>query len=117
MESPSPTLLDLLTSQQFRIVTLLTLGLHVAQVADLLETSEEHVYGSLAECLKRATCRDTRALALRLRTEYEHDLYGEGLKEELAELQNAVKRMLEKVKFGSGASLELCDAPSAEWVM
>ena len=119
MGSPCSTLLDVLTSQQFRTVTLLTLGLHVSQIADLLETSEEHVCRSLDESLQRADCPDTTTLALRLLNECERDLYGEGLREELAGLQKAAQRMLEKIKlaFGRDASLEACDAAFAKWVM
>jgi DNA-binding NarL/FixJ family response regulator len=95
MKSPAPTLLDLLTSQQFRIALLITLGLNVSQIAELLETTQEGVYDSLAESLKRADCADTTALAFRLLEEVEQDLYDERLKEELAELQKAAKRMLE----------------------
>jgi len=95
METSSSTLLDLLTSQQFRIATLLTLGLHISQIAELLESNEEDVYHSLDESLKRSDCPDTTTLALRLLNEVEQDLYGERLREELAKLQRAAKRMLE----------------------
>jgi len=119
MESPSSTLLDVLTSQQFRTVTLLTLGLHVSQIADLLETSEEHVCRSLNESLQRADCPDTTTLALKLLKEVERDLYGEGLRKELAGLQKATQRMLEKVKLGFACdiSLEPRDAALAKWVV
>jgi len=119
MESSPSTLLDLLTSSQFRIVTLLTLGLYIAQIAELLETSEEHVYRSLDESLKRADCPDTTALALRLLSEVEQDLYGEQLRQELASLQKAAKRMLEKVQSECtyGSALDLCGTPSSKWVM
>jgi hypothetical protein len=119
MEYSSSTLLDLLTSQQFRIATLLTLGLYISQIAELLETSEERIYRSLDESLKRADCANTTTLALRLLNEVEQDLYGEQLKVELAALQRAAKRMLEKAESAGtcGTKLEACHKPSPKWVM
>ena len=119
MKSPSPTLLDLLTSQQFRIVTLLTLGLYVSQIAELLELTEEHICRSIDESLKRVDCADTTALAVRLLNEVEQDLYGERLKEELAGLQTAAKRMLEGTRsdYRCATALEVCETASSRWVM
>jgi hypothetical protein len=118
MKSPAPTLLDVLTSLQFRIVTLLTLGLYISQIAELLEMSERHVCNLLDESLKRVDCADTTALAVRLLNEVEQDLYGERLREELAALQNAARRMLEGTRSGCcGTVLEGCETPSSKWLM
>ena len=119
MKSSSATLLDLLTSKQFRVVTLLTLGLYISQIAELLESNEEDVYHLLDESLKQAGCPNTTALALRLLNEVEQDRYGERLKEELAELQKAAKRMLEKVEPACrwGTKRERGDIPPSKWVM
>jgi transposase-like protein len=119
MESSPSTLLDLLTSQQFRTVTLLTLGLYISQIAELLETSEQHVYRSLDESLKRSDCPDTTALALRLLDEVEQNSYGERLREELASLQKAARRMLEKAQseWACDSALDVCRTSSSKWVM
>jgi hypothetical protein len=119
VKSPAPTLLDVLTSQQFRIAILLTLGLYASQIAELLETSEEQVYDSFDESLKRADCTDTTALAVRLLDEVEQDLYGGRLREELAALQNAARRMLEGARSDNRytTALEVCESPSSKRVM
>jgi hypothetical protein len=98
---------------------LLTLGLYASQIAELLETSEEQVYDSLDESLKRADCADKTALAVRLLDEVEQDLYGERLREELAALQTAAKRMLEGARsdYRCTTALEVCESPSSKWVM
>ena len=91
------TLLDILSSQQFQTVILLTLGLNNQQIADLLETSDRTVCGSLSDCLVRAKCRSLEDLAARLLFESENHLYDLRLEKELAELQSAVRRMLENI--------------------
>jgi hypothetical protein len=91
------TLLDILSSQQFQTVILLTLGLNNQQIADLLETSDRTVCRSLSDCLVRAKCRSLEDLAARLLFESENHLYDLRLERELAELQSAVRRMLENI--------------------
>ena len=59
------TLLDILSSQQFQTVILLTLGLNNQQIADLLETSDRTVCGSLSDCLVRAKCRSPSVITLK----------------------------------------------------
>ena len=97
MGSRVATLLDILSSQQFQTVILLTLGLNNQQIADLLDTSDRTVCRSLSDCLVRAECRSLEDLAARLQFESETELYDLRLKKELAELQNAARRMLENI--------------------
>ena len=97
MGSRVATLLDILSSQQFQTVILFTLGLNNQQIADLLETSDRTVCRSLSACLVRAECRSLEDLAARLQFESENELYDLRLKKELAELQNAARRMLENI--------------------
>jgi hypothetical protein len=113
----SSTLLDILSSQQIQTVILLTLGLDTWQIADLLETREEIVCNSLNEILDRAGCRSKEGLAVWLLFEYSNNLYGERLEEEVAELQNAAKRMLGKVVSTLSAVVENSELPPARWVM
>ena len=87
---------DVLSSEQFRIVILHALGLDMWQIADLLETSRSTVYRCLSDSLERTGCPNLEALVVRLRFEWESDLYGEELDEALAKLQSAAKRMLER---------------------
>jgi len=112
------TLLDILSSQQFRTIILLTLGLDICQIADLLETSEQTVHNSLSDCFDRAGCRNAEGLAVRLLYECENDLYDDRLVNELAELQSAAKRMLEKVAPTDrlSASVEKSELPSTRWM-
>jgi hypothetical protein len=98
------TLLDALSSSQFRIVVLLTLGLETSHIADLLDTSEHAVLLSLTDSLRRTGCRDARDLCERALHECDHELYDEmRLKMEMAPLQDAAQRILAR----SGAQLRL----------
>lgn len=97
MEGRFFTLLDILSSQQFRTAILLTLGLDSEQIAHLLDTSEQTVRTSLSDCFDRTGCRTTQDLAARLLFESENRLYDARLDKELAELQNAAMRMLEDI--------------------
>lgn len=97
MGSRVATLLDILSSQQFQTVVLLTLGLNNQQIADLLETSDRTVCRSLSDCLVRAKCRSLDEIAARMLFETENDLYDLRLEKELAELQTAVRRMLKNI--------------------
>jgi hypothetical protein len=119
MEGRFATLLDILSSQQFRTVILLTLGLDTCQIAELLETSERSVCQSLSDCFDRAGCRSAEGLAVRLLYECENDLFDGRLEKELAGLQSAARRMLERIATTDrlSASLESTERPSAEWVM
>jgi hypothetical protein len=58
-------------------------------------------------------------LTHRLLYEWENDLYDERLERELAKLQSAARRMLEKMvpTDESGTFLESRGLPSARWVM
>jgi DNA-binding NarL/FixJ family response regulator len=105
VEDRVATLLDLLSSEQFRTTILLTLGLDIQQIADLLETSDRTVCKSLRDCLVRAECQSVEDLAARLLFENEKELYDVRLKKEVAELQSAVMRMLENTV---SASYEIC---------
>ena len=113
------TLLDILSSQQFRTVILLTLGLDTRQIADLLETSERTVCSSLSQCFDQVGCRSVEGLAHRLLYECENDLYDGRLVKELAELQSAARRMLKNAASLSelGTLVESTGLPSATWVM
>ena len=103
MGSRVATLLDILSSQQFQTVILLTLGLNNQQIADLLETSDRTVCRSLSDCLVRAECRSLQDLAARLLFESENELYDLRLEKELAELQSATRRMFENIVSGNYA--------------
>ena len=97
MGSRVATLLDILSSQQFQTLILLTLGLNNQQIADLLEISGRTVCRSLSDCLVRANCRSLEDLAVRLRFESENELYDLRLEKELAALQSAARRMLKDI--------------------
>jgi hypothetical protein len=114
-----PTLLDILSSQQFRTVILLALGLDTCQIAELFETSEQTVCSCLCQCFDRAGCRSVERLAHRLLYECENDLYGERLEKEIAELQSTARRMLEKVASPNepGKFVKNRELSSATWVM
>jgi hypothetical protein len=92
------TLLDVLTPEQFRTALLLTIGLEVHQIGDLLETTKDHVCVQLNDACHRAGCGNVQELVLRMLYEFENDLMNETrLKNEVAELQTAAKRMLDAV--------------------
>ena len=91
------TLLDILSSEQFRAVILLAVGLDTLVMADLLETSEWNVNNSLLQCLDRVGCRSVDGLAHKLLYEWDNDLYDHRLEKELAKLQTAARRMLERI--------------------
>jgi hypothetical protein len=97
MESRASTLLDILSSLQFQIAILLALELDTCQVADLLESSEPTVCIFLCNSLDRTGCRTPEGLVARLLDECEKSLYDERFAEELARLQRAAKRMLERI--------------------
>ena len=61
MDCRFSTLLDILSSEQFRTVILFTLGLDIRHIADLLETSERTVCNSLGQCLVQVGCRSVDA--------------------------------------------------------
>lgn len=118
MDCRFSTLLDILSSEQFRTVMLFTLGLDIPHIADLLETSERTVCNSLGQCLVQVGCRSVE-LTHRLLYEWENDLYDERLERELAKLQGAARRMLERIASTSesGTFVESRALPSAKWVM
>jgi len=118
MDSKALTLLDILSSEQFRTVMLFTLGLDIPRIADLLETSERTVCHSLGQCLVQIGCGSVD-LTHRLLYEWGNDLYDERLEMELAKLQSAARRMLEKIASisESGTFVESGALPSAKWVM
>jgi len=91
------TLLDILSSEQFRTVILLTAGLDTLIIADLLETNEWNVNNSLLQCLDQVGCRSVDGLAHKLLYEWDNDLYDHRLEKELAKLQTAARRMLERI--------------------
>lgn len=95
MENRVATLLDILSSEQFQTTILLTLGLEIQEIADLLETSDQTVCRSLSHCLVRANCQSLDDLAARLLFENENKLYDARLKKELTKLQSAARRMLD----------------------
>jgi len=98
------TLLDILSSQQFQTAILLALGLETRQIADLLETSDRTVCRAMNDCLVRAECRSVEDLAARLRFENQNELYDVRLDKELAELQHAARRMLERTVFPNSST-------------
>jgi hypothetical protein len=118
MDCGFSTLLDILSSEQFRTVILFTLGLDTCHIADLLETSERTVCNSLGQCFAQVGCRSVDGLTQRLLHEWENDLYDERLERELAKLQSAARRMLEKIASpsGSGTIVGSRALPSAKWV-
>ena len=92
------TLIDVLTREQFRTAILFTIGLEIYQIADLLETPAHDIRCLLDDGCHRSGCRNVQELALRMLYEFENDLVDETrLKNELAELQTAAKRMLDAV--------------------
>ena len=98
------TLLETLSSQQFRTVVLLALGLETWQIADLMATSEQSVLTCLSDSLRRTGCRDAEELSVRALQECDHDLYDESrLKREMAPLQDAAQKILGL----SGADVQL----------
>ena len=119
MEYQVSTLLDILSSQQFQTAILLSLGLDTCQIADLLETSERTVWRSLSDCFDRVGCRSAEGLAFRLSYEFENEMYDERLDHELAELQSAARRMLQRLASDTipDGSFESDLLPSAKWVM
>ena len=118
MDCRLSTLLDILSSEQFRAVILFSLGLDIRPIADLLETSERTVCNSLGQCLVQVGCRSVDGLSHRLLYEWENDLYDERLERELEKLQTAARRMLEKMASPSesGIFVETTALPSAKWV-
>jgi DNA-binding NarL/FixJ family response regulator len=111
------TLLDILTSEQFQIVILLSVGLDTFQIADLLETNDWTVCSSLSDSLDRTGCLTEEGLTVRLIFEYENNPYAERLEKELAALQNAAKRMLGNVTYTLSAAVESSEHPCGRWVM
>jgi len=95
MDRRAPTLCDLLSSHQFQIAILLTSGLDISQIADLLETSHRNVCRALDDILDRSGCRNSAELILRLLHEYQNEMYDERLEEELAVASEAAVTMLE----------------------
>jgi hypothetical protein len=119
MDCRFSTLLDILSSEQFRTVILFTLGLDTCHIADLLETSERTVCNFLDQSFIQLGCRSVDGLTQRLLHEWENELYDERLDRELAKLQSAARRMLEKMAptDQSGTFVESRALPSARWVM
>jgi len=117
MGGSGSTLLDILNSEQFQTVILLSVGLDTFQIADLLEINEWMVNSSLSDSLDRTGCRSAEGLTVRLIFEYENNLYDERLEKELADLQNAVKRIFGKVASTLSAAVERTERPGAVWVM
>jgi hypothetical protein len=97
MRSRDFTLLDLLNSEQFQTVILLALGLNTCEIADLLDTSERTVCRVVCDSLDRTGCRSPEGLAARLIYECVNRQYDDRLIKELAELQSAAKKMLERI--------------------
>lgn len=98
------TLLETLSSQQFRTVVLLAFGLETWQIADLMGTNEQSVLTCLSDSLRRTGCRDAHELSARALHECDHDLYDESkLEHEMAPLQDAAQKVLKR----SGANLQL----------
>jgi len=111
------TLLDILSSEQFRTVILLTAGLDTLIIADLLETNEWNVNNSLLQCLDQVGCRSVDGLARKLLYEWDNDLYDHRLEKELAKLQTAARRMLERIaSTDDDTFVESRALPSARWV-
>ena len=72
-------------------------GIETWQIADMLDTSEHTVHTCLTDSLRRTGCRDARELSARALQECDNDLYdGMRLKQEMASLQNAAQRILER---------------------
>jgi len=117
MGASGSTLLDILSSEQFQIVILLSVGLDTLQIADLLETNDWTVCSALEDSLDRTGCRSEEGLTVRLIFEYENNLYDERLEKELAELQKAAKRMLGNVASSLSAAVESSEHPCARWLM
>ena len=117
MGASGSTLLDILSSEQFQIVILLSVGLDTLQIADLLETNEWTVSSSLSDSLDRTGCRSAEGLTVRLIFEYENNLYDERLEKELEELQNTAQRMLRDVGSSLSAAMESVERPCARWLM
>jgi len=91
------TLQDALSPLQFRTVVLLSLGLEAWQIADMLDTNEHAVHTCLTDSLRRTGCRDARELSVRALQECDNDLYNEmRLEQEMASLQNAAQRILQR---------------------
>jgi DNA-binding CsgD family transcriptional regulator len=91
------TLQDALSPLQFRTVVLLSLGLETWQIADMLDTNEHTVHTCLTDSLRRTGCRDARELSVRALQECDNDLYDETrFSREMASLQNAAQRILER---------------------
>ena len=100
------TLQDALSPLQFRAVVLLSLGLETWQIADMLDTNEHTVHTCLTDSLRRTGCRDARELSVRALEECDNDLYDRmRFKREMASLQNAAQRILER--SGAGRSVTL----------
>ena len=100
------TLLETLSSQQFRTVVLLALGLETWQIADLMQTSEQSVLTCLNDSLRRTGCRDAQELSVRALEECDHDLYDESrLKREMATLQDAAQKILTRSGFSPQLAL------------
>jgi hypothetical protein len=112
------TLLDILSSEQFRTVILRTLGLDTCHIADLLEASERDVCESLGQCLVLVGCRSVDDLAHKLLYEWDNELYDHRLQKELAKLQTAARRMLERIASTNalGTFVGSSALPSAKWI-
>jgi hypothetical protein len=118
MDCRFSTLQDILSLEEFRTVLLFALGLDVCHIADLLETSERSVCNSLGQCFVQLGCGSVHELTQRLLYEWENDLYDERLERELAKLQSAARRMLERIASPgeSGMFVENRALPSPKWV-
>jgi DNA-binding CsgD family transcriptional regulator len=100
------TLQDALSPLQFRTVILLSLGLESWQIADMLDTNEHTVLTCLRDSLRRTGCRDARELSVRAHQECHNALYDEvRLSREMAPLQNAARRILERSGVDPGIAL------------
>jgi hypothetical protein len=95
--------------EQFRTAILLTIGLEVHQIADLLETTKDQVCRLLDHACRRAECRNVQELDLRLLYESENDLFEETmLKMELMELQLAARGMLDSISSMAARPCSSC---------
>ena len=102
MDGRWTTLQETLSSMQFRIVVLVSLGLETWQIADLLGTNEHAVVTNLNDSLRLTGCRDAQEISMRALHESHNDLYDEArLQREMVSAQDAAKRILDR----SGASL------------
>ena len=100
------TLQDTLSPLQFRTVVLMSLGLETWQIADMLDTNEHTVHTCLTDSLRRTGCRDARELSVRALQECNNDLYDEmRFKREMASLQSAAQRILERSGTDSRVTL------------